>query len=97
MTATMLDASKITAKERQLRKKYIEDLISLKLEEFEQLKKEGEERFKEYQDGTTKRINRTYGVYVNIHRLLEEVIKLEDELEYITDVIREEDEGEFVF
>ena len=44
MTATMLDPSKLTAKERQLRKKYIEDLISLKLEEFEELKKEGEKR-----------------------------------------------------
>ena len=97
MTETMLDPRKVTAKERQLRKKYIEDLISLKLEEFEELKKEGEERFKEYQDGTTKRINRTYGVYVNIRRVLEEVTDLESELEYITDVIREEDEGEFVF
>ena len=97
MAGTMLDPRKLTMKERALRKKYIEDSIALKLEEFEQLKKEGEERFKEYQDGTTKRINRTFGVYVNIRRLLEEVTDLEDELEYITDVIKEEDEGEFVF
>lgn len=34
---------------------------------------------------------------MNIRRVLEEVTDLEGELEYITDVIREEDEGEFVF
>jgi len=97
MKDTMLDATKLTTKERALRKKYIEDSIALKLEEFEGLKKEAEDRFKEYQEGATKRINRTYGVYVNIRRLLEDVTDLQDELEYINDVIKEEDEGEFVY
>ena len=95
MNNEKLDPRKLNTKERALRKKYIEALINLKLEEFEELKKVGEERFTEYKDGTTKRINRTFSVYLNIKRLLEEVSELQDDLEYLLDVIRDEDEGEF--
>ena len=92
MADHLLDARNLTTKERALRKKYLEDSIALKLEEFEELKKEGEDRYNEYKNGTCRNhINRTFAVYTNIKRILEETIDLEEELEYINIVIKNED------
>lgn len=96
MRDAQLDVTKLSKKERVLRKIYLEGLRNLKKEDYEELKKEAEERYQAYLDGSVVNLSRAFGSYSNIRRLLEELIELEEDIEELED-LEKEDNGEFVF
>lgn len=96
MRDAQLDVTKLSKKERALRKIYLEGLRDLKKEEFEELKKEGEERYQAYLDGSVPNLSRAFASYANIRHLLEELMELEEDIEELEDLERE-DNGEFVY
>ena len=96
MRDAQLDVTKLSKKERALRKIYLEGLRNLKKEDFEELKKYAEEMYQAYLDGSVPHLSRAYGSYSNIRRLLEELMELEEDIEELEDLERE-DNGEFVY
>ena len=96
MRDAKLDVIKLSKKERALRKIYLEGLINLKREDFEELKKEAEERYQAYLDGSAPNLSRAFASYANIRRLLDELMELEDDIEELEDLERA-DNGEFVY
>lgn len=96
MRDAKLDVTKLSKKERALRKIYLEGLRNLKKEDFEELKKEAEERYQAYLDGSVPNLSRAFGSYANIRRLLEELMELEEDIEELED-LEKEDNGEFVY
>ena len=96
MRDAQLDVSKLSKKERALRKIYLEGLRNLKKEDIEELKKEGEERYQAYLNGSIPNLSRAFASYANIKRALEDLMELEDDIEELEDLERE-DNGEFIF
>lgn len=96
MRDAQLDVTKLSKKERALRKIYLEGLRNLKKEEFEDLKKEAEDMYQAYLDGSVPSLSRAYGRYANIRRLLEELMELEEDIKELEDLERE-DNGEDVY
>lgn len=90
------ELKKLTEKEMELRRVYVEGLINLKMEEVDGLIKQGIERFENFKEGSVIELNRSYASFASIKRKVEELMDLTTELKDIDELVRENN-GEFIF
>lgn len=90
MREVKLDVSKLSKKERALRKIYLEGLRNLKKEDIEELMREGGERYQSYLEGSVPNLSRAYGSFSNLRRALEDLMELEEDIEELEDLEKED-------